>query len=149
MWTADNRARYERKSNRYPSDVTDGEWALVEPHLPAQRRVDRREVLNAILYVLTAGCQWRMLPKDFPPKSTVHDYFVDWMCTGILDRIYHALYVEAREQAGREASPTCAIMDAQSVKAAEKGGRKLIPSATMQAKRSKVSSVTRRLIRLA
>jgi hypothetical protein len=71
------------------------------------------------------------------------------MCTGILDRIYHALYVEAREQAGREASPTCAIMDAQSVKAAEKGGRKLIPSASMQAKRSKVSSDTRRLIRLA
>lgn len=149
MWTAENRARYERKSNRYPSDVTDDEWGLVEPHLPAQRRVDRREVLNAILYVLTTGCQWRMLPKDFPPKSTVHDYFVDWMCTGVLDRIYHALYVEAREQAGREASPTCAIIDAQSVKAAEKGGQKLTPSAMMQARKSKASSVMRRLIHLA
>lgn len=148
MWTAENRARYERNSNRYPSDVTDEEWGLVEPHLPARRRVDRREVMNAILYVLTTGCQWRMLPKDFPPKSTVHDYFVDWMCTGTLDRIYHALYVEAREQVGREASPTCAIVDAQSVKAAEKGGRKSIPSVTMQAKRSKVSSVMRRSIRL-
>ena len=148
MWTAESRARYERKSSRYPSDVTEEEWALVEPHLPAQRRVDRREVLNAILYVLTTGCQWRMLPKDFPPKSTVHDYFVDWICTGVLDRIHHALYVEAREQAGREASPTCAIIDAQSVKAAEKGDRKLILSATMQAKKSKVSSVTRRSIRL-
>lgn len=148
MWTAENRARYERNSNRYPSDVTDEEWALVEPHLPAQRRVDRREVLNAILYVLTAGCQWRMLPKDFPPKSTVHDYFVEWMCTGILDRIYHALYVEVRERAGRDASPTCAIIDAQSVKAAEKGGRELILLAMMRAKKSKVSSVMRRSIHL-
>lgn len=148
MWTAENRPRYDRNSNRYPSDVVDEEWALVEPHLPAQRRVDRREVLNAMLYVLTTGCQWRMLPKDFPPKSTVHDYFVEWMCTGILDRIYHALYVEAREKAGREPSPTCAIMDSQSVKAAEKGGLKLILSATMQAKRSKASSVMQRSIRL-
>jgi transposase len=105
-------------------------------------------VIYAILYVLTTGCQWRMLPKDFPPKSTVHDYFVDWMCTGVRDRIYHALYVEARAQAGREASPTCAIIDAQSVKAAEKGGRKLIPLAMMQAKKSKASSVMRRSIRL-
>ena len=149
MWTAENRARYERKSSRYPSDLTDEEWALVEPHLPAQRRVDRREVLNGVLYVLTTGCQWRMLPKDLPPKSTVHDYFVDWMCTGILDRIYHALYVEVRELAGREASPTCAIIDAQSVKAAEKGGQKSIPLAMMQAKRSKESSAMRRSIRLA
>lgn len=148
MWTAQNRARYERTANRYPSDATEEEWALIEPHLPAQRRVDRREVLNAILYVLTTGCQWRMLPKDFPPKSTVHDYFVDWICTGVLDRIHHALYVEAREQAGREASPTCAIVDSQSVKAAEKGGRKSIPSAMMPAKRSKASSVTRRSTRL-
>lgn len=77
MWTAENRARYERKG-RYPSDVLDEEWALVEPHLPPQRNACRREILNAILYVLTTGCQWRALPKDFPPKSTVHDYFVEW-----------------------------------------------------------------------
>ncbi len=148
MWTAESRARYERNSNRYPSYVTEEEWGLVEPHLPAQRRVDRREVLNAMLYVQTTGCQWRMLPKDFPPKSTVHDYFVEWMCAGILDRIYHALYVEIREGVGGEASPTCAIIDAQSVKAAEKGGRELIPLAMMQARKSKASSVMRRSIRL-
>lgn len=84
MWTAENRCRYERKGQRYPSDVTDEEWALVEPQLPPERRVDRREVLNAILYVLTTGCQWKQLPKDFPPKSTVHDYFVEWHCEGVL-----------------------------------------------------------------
>ena len=149
MWTDENRSHYDRKTARYPSDLTDEEWALVEPHLPPKRRVCRREVLNAILYVLTTGCQWRMLPKNFPPKSTVHDYFVEWHCDGILDRIHHALYVEVRELSGREASPTCAIIDAQSVKGAEKGGLGLIPLAMMRAKKSKESSVTRRLIRSA
>ena len=90
MWTKDNRAAYDRNGQRYPSDVTDAEWALVEPHLPRARRVDRREVLNAILYVLTTGCQWRQLPKDFPPKSTVHDYFIDWHSDGTLTRLHHA-----------------------------------------------------------
>ena len=144
MWTAENRDLYERKTNRYPSDLTDEEWALVEPHLPPQKRVDRREVLNAILYILTTGCQWRMLPKDFPSKSTVHDYFVEWQCEGVLTRVHHALYVEARELMGREASPTCAVIDAQSVKAAEKGGRTLIPLAMMRAKKSKASNAMRR-----
>ena len=69
MWTAANRGQYERRGQRYPSDLTDEEWSLVEPHLPPARRVDRREVLNAILYVLTTGCQWKQLPKDFPPHA--------------------------------------------------------------------------------
>ncbi len=77
MWTTENRALYERKTERYPSDLTDEEWNLVEPHLPPKRKVSRREVLNGILYVLTAGIQWRAMPKDLPPKSTVHDYFVE------------------------------------------------------------------------
>jgi len=127
MWTAKNRALYERKTKRYPSDVTDEEWALIEPHLPPRRKVSRREVLNAILYVLTAGIQWRAMPKDLPPKSTVHDYFVEWHCDGTLARIHHALYVEARTLAGREASPTLAIIDSQSVKGAEKGGARIDP----------------------
>ena len=88
MWTTENRGRYERKGQRYPSDLTDEEWALVETHLPRERRRDRREILNAILYVLSTGCQWRALPKDFPPKSTVHDYFVEWHCDGTLTRIH-------------------------------------------------------------
>ena len=105
MWTAENRARYERKG-RYPSDVTDEEWVLVAPHLPPERRTDQRAILNAILYVLTTGCQWRALPKDFPPKSTVHDYFVEWHCDGTLTRLHHALYAEVRELAGKKPAAT-------------------------------------------
>jgi transposase len=113
---------------RYDSDMTDGEWALVAPLIPPAKRggrkrdVNVREVLNAIFYVLWTGCQWKALPKDFPPKSTVHWYLMLWDWDGTLERIHHTLYVAAREQEGREASPTAAIIDSQSVKAAPKGG---------------------------
>lgn len=152
MWTTENRAKYNRKTSRYPSDLRDEEWALVEPEMPSPptgRPDRRRELLNAILYVLTTGCQWRALPKDFPPKSTVHDYFVRLHCDGDLARIHHALYAACREQAERTASPTLAIVDSQSVKAAEKGGRALIRSVTTQAKRSRAGSATPPLIRSA
>lgn len=108
MWSEENRVRYERKGLRYPSDLTDEEWALVEPHLPPPRQKsrhpspDRRRVLNAILYVLSTGCQWRALPTDFPPRSTVHDYFIDWHGDGTLTRLHHALYAEVRELSGKE-----------------------------------------------
>ena len=153
MWTAENRATYERKTSRYPSDVTDDEWAIVEPHLPPPKKArrhqppERREILNAILYVLTTGCQWRQLPKDFPPKSTVHDYLIDWQCEGVLTRIHHALYVEARERAGRAASPTTTIVDSQSVKSAEKGGVASIPWAMTRGRKSKARSGMRLSIR--
>lgn len=147
MWSSKNRARYERKG-RYPSDVTDEEWALVEPHLPPARRVDQREILNAILYVLTTGCQWRALPKDFPPKSTVHDYFVEWHCGGTLTRLHHALYAQVRELAGKKPAATTAIVDSQSVKSAEKGGPTLIPLATMRVRKQRAGSVTSPSIRL-
>ena len=130
MWTAENRCAYERKAQRYPSDLTDEEWALVEPHLPPPRQrsrhksPERRDVLDAILYVLTTGCQWRALPKDFPPRSTVHDYFVDWHGDGTLTRVHNALYCEARELVGKAPTPTLSIVDSQSVKGAEKGGRR-------------------------
>jgi len=149
MWTAENRGRYERKAARYPSDVTDEEWALIEPHLPPERKARRREILNAILYVLTTGCQWRQLPKDLPPKSTVHDYLVEWQCDGTLLRIHHAHYMQARELAGKEASPTTTIVDSQSVKGAEKGGRRSIPLAMMRQRKSKAGSGMRPLTRLA
>ena len=149
MWTQDNRASYERKGQRYVSDLTDAEWALVEPHLPAPKiprrtpiPVDRREVLNSILYLLTTGCQWRLIPKDLLPKSTVHDYYVDWLGSGTLTKIHHALYAEARELAGRKAEPTLAIVDSQSIKGAEKGGPKSIPRVMMRARKSKASSGT-------
>ena len=115
MWTPQNRKRYDRSQLRYPSDLTDAEWAHVAPLIPPAKRggnkrtVDVREVMNGVMYVLSTGCQWRALPKDLPPKSTVHDYLILWSCDGTLDRIHYALYVECREQAEREASPTAAI----------------------------------------
>jgi transposase len=91
------------------------------------------------MYVLSTGCQWRYVPKDLPPKSTLFDYFDLWNWDGTLDRIYHALYVKCRETMDREASPTACVIDSQSVKSVEKGGAALIRAATMRAKRSRVS----------
>jgi transposase len=146
MWTPQNRKRYDRNQLRYPSDLTDDEWALVAPQIPPakpggnKRTVDLREVMNGVMYVLSTGCQWRALPKNLPPKSTVHDYLILWSCDGTLDRIHYALYVACREQAEREASPTAAIIDSQSVKGAEKGGSASIRMAMMRARRSKARS---------
>jgi len=149
MWTKANRRRYDRKGLRYESDLTDEEWALVEPLLAPERKVSRRAALDGILYVLTTGCQWKLLPKDFPPKSTVHDYFVEWHVDGTLTRIHHALYAQCRELAGKHASPTLAIVDSQSVKSAEKGGNALIRLDMTQARKLKGRNAMRRSIRLA
>ena len=143
MWTDENRALYERKGLRYPSDLTDDEFALVEPFLPPQRKVCRRSLVNGVLYVLTTGCQWAQLPKDFPPKSTTHDYFVELNCTGVLTKIHHALYAKVRELEGRKPEPTLAIVDSQSVKSAEKGGRTLIRSDMTQARKLRAKNATR------
>ncbi len=155
MWTVENRARYDRSRLRYPSDLTDEEWALVKPWVPRAKRggnkrtVDVREVVNGLMYVLGTGCQWRAIPKDLPPRSTVNHYFCRWQHDGTLDRLHHALYVLCRERAGRDASPTAAIVDSQSVKGAEKGGARLIRPALTQAKRSKARSATSSLTRKA
>ena len=125
MWTNENRHRYDRNKLRYPSDLTDEEWALIEPEIPPAKRgggkrtVNLREVVNGLMYVLSTGCQWRAIPKDLPPRSTVNGYFTLWDYDGTLGRIHHALYVKCREQAERKASPTAAIIDSQSVKSAE------------------------------
>ncbi len=146
MWTTENRARYDRSKLRYPSDRTDAEWALIAPVIPRAKRgggkrtVDLREVVNGLIYVLSTGCQWRAIPKDLPPRSTVNGYFGLWDYDGTLDRIHHVLYVKCREMAQREASPTAAIIDSQSVKSAEKGGGILIPTALTLARRSKARS---------
>jgi transposase len=134
MWTKENRLLYDRSHLRYESDLTDAEWALVAPLIPpakhggAPRTVDIREVLNGLLYILSTGCQWRAIPKDLPSRSTLHDYLDRWGYDGTLERLHHALYVQCREQAGRQASPTGAIIDSQSVKSAEKGGRAIDPA---------------------
>ena len=146
MWTAENRARYDRSRLRYPSDLTDDEWAHVSPLIPPAKRggnrrhVDVREVMNGIMFVLSTGCQWRAIPKDLPPRSTLFDYLDLWSYDGTLARIHDALYVECREQDEREASPTAAIIDSQSVKSAEKGGPGSTRLAMMRARRSRARS---------
>jgi transposase len=146
MWTPENRPRYNRDTLRYPSDLTDQEWSHIEPWIPPAKRggrrreVDVREVVNGIMYVLSTGCQWRYVPKDLPPRSTLHDYLQRWDHDGTMGRIHHALYMECREQIGREASPTACVIDSQSVKSAEKGGPASIRMATIPARRSKARS---------
>ena len=148
MWTTENRSRYNRDGLRYPSDLSDAEWSHIAGLIPpgkrggGKRRVDLREVMNGIMYVLSTGCQWRAIPKDLPPRSTLFDYLDLWSWDGTLERIHHALYVECRENGEREASPTAAIIDSQSVKSAEKGGRRLIRKVTMQERRSRARSAT-------
>ena len=143
MWTVKNRARYNRDRLRYPSELTDEEWALIEPLIPpgkpggGKRRVDLREVVNGLMYVLSTGCQWRAIPKDLPPRSTVYGYFDLWTWDRTLDRIHHTLYVSCREQAGREPSPTASVIDSQTVKSAEKGGAQSTRMAMMRARRSR------------
>src|SRR5215208_680462 len=142
MWTTENRARYNRDKLRYPSDVTEEEWGQLAARIPPARRggrkrtVNIREVLNGLLYVLSTGCQWRALPKEFPPRSTIFYYFGRWEADGTLRRIHAALYVRCREQAERAASPTACIIDSQSVKSAEKGEPTLTRRVLMQVNRS-------------
>ena len=153
MWTIENRPRYNRDKLRYPSDLTDEEWTLVEPQIPPAKHGGRhrtvvvREVVNGVMYVLSTGCQWRYLPKDLPPKSTVHDYLARWNYDGTIERMHHALYVQCREAAERQASPTACVIDSQSVKSAEKGGAGSIRRVMTRGRRSRERSGTSWLIR--
>ena len=127
---------------QYPSDLTDAQWAELAPLLPPAkvrghpRTVDLREVMNGILYVLRSGIPWRMMPHDLPPWGTAWWYFREWRRDGIWERIEAALHPRVREAEGREASPSAAIIDSQSVKTTEKGGH----AATTLVRRSLVAS---------
>ncbi len=111
-----NRARYDRSRLRYPSDLSDEEWAFrsyrPQPSRATSATVKLREVVNGLMYILSAGCQWRAIPKDLLPRSTLYDYFDLWNWDGIADQIHDALYVECRKNGARGSA---AAIDSQSV----------------------------------
>lgn len=128
----------------YPSDLRDDEWELIGPHIPPPkpggrpREVDVREVANAVFYRLKTGCQWRAIPHDFPPWRTVYEYWLEWSRTGLWKTLNDLLRVDLRAAAGRHDEPSAAIIDSQTVKAAEKGG----PVVSTRGKRSWAVNVT-------
>ena len=125
----DRQSRQSDERKRYPSDLTDVEWAILEPLVPAVKRGgrparwNRREIVNGVLYIVRTSSQWRAMPHDLPPWQTVYCYFRQWRNAGIWEQIHTALREQTRRHLGREGTPSAAILDSQSVKTSQKGGR--------------------------
>jgi transposase len=146
MWTQTTRQQHSRTITRYQTDLTDAEWRVIAPHLPKPcatgrpRQWPMREIINGIFYVMRAGCPWRLLPNDLPPWRTIYRWFAAWRDDGRFERINHALVMADRERVGRDASPSAAIIDSQSVKTTEAGVGHVV---TMLERRSTDASATR------
>ena len=127
-WNETTQEQYRRPMDRFETDLTDEEWAVIEPLIPPPgrmgrpRELDMREVFNAVQFILGTGCQWRAIPKCFPPFTSVQNLFYAWCRTGVLERMLDALRTLARELEGRSAEPTAAAIDSQSVRTTEMGG---------------------------
>ena len=127
-WNETTQEQYRRPMDRFETDLTDEEWAVIAPLIPPPgrmgrpRELDMREVFNAVQFILGTGCQWRAIPKCFPPSASVQNHFYAWCRTGVLERMLDALRTLARELEGRSAEPTAAAIDSQSVKTTEMGG---------------------------
>ena len=141
MWTDEHRARYRRDEAGFPSNLSDTEWERLAPLIPAAksggrpRKTEMRSAMNAILYLLRTGCPWRYLPRDgFPPRSTVYNIFRKFQREGVWETIWAELHTALRQRLGREASPTAAILDSQTLKSAEKGAVKTTPWVTIPAR---------------
>ena len=128
MWIPATRRRHSRCGLRYETDLTDVEWAVIEPRLPPPCRGGRprgwsfRDVLDTIFHVSRGGVAWRLLPNDLPPKSTAFRWFATWRGSGLFEAINHSLVMADRERVGREASPTAVVLDSQSVRTTASGG---------------------------
>jgi len=152
MWTREHRALYRQSGQGLPSDLTDAQWAHLERLIPPAdpggrpRKTDMRAAMNAIFYLLRTGCPWRYLPRGaFPPRSTVYNIFRKFQRDGTWEAIWAELLIALREQAGREAGPTAAVIDSQSLKSAEKGGVEKVKTTqwvTTPERRSKGASST-------
>ena len=143
MWTEITRPKYERKGVGYSSNLSDAEWTTIEPLLPRRNRLGRppktemRSIVNAMFYMVRTGCQWRQLPREFPPFTTVQHYFYAWRDSGVLERINFELLLQARETAGREAPRQASLTANRS-----RPLRPVARAALMRPRKLKAASVT-------
>ena len=134
-----------KRRKSYPTDLTDSQWAILEPLIPdakpggRPRKAEKRRIVEAILYQLRAGSAWRLLPHDFPPWQTVYYYLRRWQAEGVWETVNHTLLMADRERAGREASPSAAIIDSQSIRSADQKGDS---KASMRARKSMAANGT-------